>query len=54
MDPAERRRHLRKVHDMLLAQVRDGSPPLTEANAPLAEMIGRSYRSPVDRLDELI
>ena len=31
-----------------------GSLPLTEANALLAEMIGRRYRSPVDRLDELI
>ncbi len=31
-----------------------GSLPLTEANAPLAEMIGRRCRSPVDRLDALI
>jgi hypothetical protein len=34
--------------------VRDGSLSLTEANAILAEMIGLRYRSPVDRLDELI
>lgn len=39
---------------ILLALVRDGSLSLTEANAILAEMIGRRYRSPVDRLDELI
>ena len=39
---------------ILLALVRDGSLPLTEANAILAEMIERRYRSPVDRLDELI
>jgi predicted nucleic acid-binding protein len=39
---------------ILLALVRDGSLFLTEANAMLAEMIGRRYRSPVDRLDELI
>ena len=39
---------------ILLALVRDGSLSLTEANAMLAEMIGRRYRSPVDRLDELI
>jgi hypothetical protein len=31
-----------------------GSLPLTEANALLAEMIGRRYRAPVDRLDKLI
>jgi hypothetical protein len=39
---------------VLLALVRDGSLHLTEANANLAEMIERSYRSPADRLDELI
>jgi predicted nucleic acid-binding protein len=39
---------------ILLALVRDGSLPLTEANAILAEMIRRRYRSPVDCLDELI
>jgi predicted nucleic acid-binding protein len=39
---------------ILLALVRDGSLSLTEANAMLAEMIGRRYRSPVDRLDELV
>jgi predicted nucleic acid-binding protein len=39
---------------ILLALVRDGSLSLTEANAMLAEMIERRYRSPVDRLDELI
>jgi len=54
MDPDERRRRLRKAYDILLALVRDGSLPLTEANALLAEMIGRRYRSPVGRLDELI
>ncbi|MBN1641660.1 MAG: DUF3368 domain-containing protein [Anaerolineae bacterium] len=39
---------------ILLALVRNGSLSLTEANLTLAEMIGRRYRSPVDRLDELI
>ena len=39
---------------ILLALVRDGSLSLTDANAILAEMIGLCYRSPVDRLDELI
>ena len=39
---------------ILLALVRDGLLSLTEANAILAEMIERRYRSPVDRLDELI
>ena len=39
---------------ILLALVRDGALSLTEANAILAEMIERRYRSPVDRLDELI
>jgi predicted nucleic acid-binding protein len=39
---------------ILIAMVRDGSLALTEANAILAEMIGLRYRSPVDRLDELI
>jgi predicted nucleic acid-binding protein len=39
---------------ILLALVRDGLLPLTEANAILAEMIERRYRSPVDHLDELI
>lgn len=39
---------------ILLALVRDDVLSLTEANAILAEMIERRYRSPVDRLDELI
>jgi predicted nucleic acid-binding protein len=39
---------------ILLALVRDSSLSLTEANAILAEMIARRYRSPVARLDELI
>lgn len=39
---------------ILLALVRDGVLSLPEANAILAEMIDRRYRSPVDRLDELV
>jgi predicted nucleic acid-binding protein len=39
---------------ILLTLVRDGSLPLTEANAILAKMIERRYRSPVDHLDDLI
>ena len=39
---------------ILIAMVRDGSLSLTQANAILAEMIGLRYRSPVDRLDELV
>jgi predicted nucleic acid-binding protein len=39
---------------ILLAQVRDGMLSLAEANAILARMIERRYRSPVARLDELI
>jgi len=39
---------------IMLALVRDGVLPLAEANAILAEMIARRYRSPVDRLDELV
>ena len=39
---------------ILIAMVRDGSLSLTEANAILAEMIRLRYRSPVDRLDELV
>lgn len=39
---------------ILLALVREGSLSLTEANAILAGMIERRYRSPVDRLDELV
>jgi predicted nucleic acid-binding protein len=39
---------------ILLALVRDGSLSLAEANAILAKMIERRYRSPVDRLDELV
>jgi predicted nucleic acid-binding protein len=39
---------------ILLALVRDGALSLTEANGILAEMVEWRYRSPVDRLDELI
>jgi predicted nucleic acid-binding protein len=39
---------------ILLALVRDGTLPLAEANAMLAEMIEPRYRSPVDRLDEFV
>jgi predicted nucleic acid-binding protein len=39
---------------VLLTLVRDRSLSLTEANVILAKMIARRYRSPVDRLDELI
>jgi predicted nucleic acid-binding protein len=39
---------------ILLAHVRGGSLSLAEANTILAQMIGRRYRSPVDRLDELL
>ena len=39
---------------ILLALVRDRVLSLTEANGILAKMIERRYRSPVDRLDELI
>jgi predicted nucleic acid-binding protein len=55
-------RHLAQERDapltgtvgILLALVRDGELSLAEANAILAEMIERRYRSPVDRLDELV
>jgi predicted nucleic acid-binding protein len=50
----ERRVPLTGTVGILLALVRDGSLPLAEANAILAEMIRQRYRSPVDRLDELI
>jgi predicted nucleic acid-binding protein len=39
---------------ILVALVRDASLSLSEANAVLAEMIERRYRSPVDRLDDLV
>ena len=39
---------------ILLALVRDDMLSLEEANTILAEMIERRYRSPVDRLDDLI
>jgi predicted nucleic acid-binding protein len=39
---------------ILIALVRDDNLSLAEANAMLAEMISRRYRSPVDRLDGLI
>jgi len=34
--------------------VRRGALPLKEANAMLSAMIERRYRSPLDRLDELV
>jgi predicted nucleic acid-binding protein len=39
---------------ILVALVRDDELSLAEANAMLAEMIQRRYRSPVERLDGLI
>lgn len=39
---------------ILIALVRQGTLPLEEANAMLSAMIERRYRSPVDRLDELV
>jgi len=39
---------------ILIALVRENAFSLKEANAMLAAMILRRYRSPVDRLDELI
>ena len=39
---------------MLIALVRHDALSLKEANAILTTMILRNYRSPVDRLDELI
>ncbi len=39
---------------ILIALVRHNAFPLKEANAMLAAMIQRRYRSPVDRLDEFI
>jgi predicted nucleic acid-binding protein len=39
---------------ILIALVRDDALSLADANAMLAAMIQRRYRSPVDRLDELI
>lgn len=39
---------------ILIALVRQGAFSLKEANAMLAKMIQRNYRSPVDRLDEFI
>lgn len=39
---------------ILIASVRDGALSLAEANAALAAMIQKRYRSPVDRLDDLI
>jgi predicted nucleic acid-binding protein len=50
----ERRVLLTGTVGILLALVRDGSLPLAEGNAILADMIERRYRSPVDRLDELL
>ena len=39
---------------VLVALVRDDVLPLSEANTMLEAMIQRRYRSPVDRLDDLI
>jgi predicted nucleic acid-binding protein len=39
---------------ILIALVRDDALSLNEANAVLTTMIRRRYRSPVDRLDELV
>jgi len=39
---------------ILIELVRQGALPLEEANAMLSAMIERRYRSPVDRLDELV
>ena len=39
---------------ILIALVRHNAFSLKEANAMLAAMIQRRYRSPVDRLDEII
>jgi predicted nucleic acid-binding protein len=39
---------------VLVALVRDNALFLPEANAMLAAMIERRYRSPVDKLDDLI
>jgi predicted nucleic acid-binding protein len=39
---------------ILIALVRDDALPLNKANAILTTMIQRRYRSPVDRLDELV
>jgi predicted nucleic acid-binding protein len=39
---------------ILLALARDGSLSLVEVSAILTEMIKQRYRSPVDRLDELV
>jgi predicted nucleic acid-binding protein len=55
-------RRLAKAHNVLLsgtlgilvALVREHIVPLDEANAVLGTMIQQRYRSPVDRLDDLI
>lgn len=39
---------------ILVASVREGMLPLTDANEALAAMVRHHYRSPVDRLDGLI
>ena len=39
---------------ILVALVRDGALPIAEANAMLASMVQRGYRSPLGYLDELI
>ena len=50
----ERNVRLTGTVGILLALVRDGSLSLAEGNALLAGMVERHYRSPVDRLDELL
>ena len=39
---------------ILIRLVREGALPLEEANAMLSAMIEKRYRSPVDRLDDLV
>lgn len=39
---------------ILIVLIRSGQLPLREANMMLADMLGRGYRSPVERLDNLI
>jgi predicted nucleic acid-binding protein len=46
--------HLTGTLGVLIALVRDGTLSLAEANAMLTAMIQHHYRSPVDRLDDLI
>ena len=46
--------HLTGTLGVLLALVRDDGLSLSEANAMLKAMIQRGYRSPVDKLDDLV